>query len=237
MSSIRQQAHIVEVKGDFGCFTRPEMKVERFSYPCPTPSAARGMLEAIYFKPEFYWQVDKVELLSLPSYIALRRNEVKSVTSTSLAKQWMKGTASPRPILADDPEQRQQRQTMALRSPRYRLHARIIPRPGQENKQKAFDDQFIRRATQGKCYMQPYLGCREFVAYFEYIALLEGRCQPVDYRQELGWMLYDVFDLSQVNTNQAKPFISLFEATIRDGILEVPPYESDTVRKPERRAG
>lgn len=237
------QRHVLQVWGDFACFTRPEMKVERYSYPCPTPSAARGIFEAIYFKPQFYWQVDRIELLTYPSYIPLRRNEVKDKVNVAAVKRWMTGDEMPQPIYADADESitgdlkkgRTQRQTMALRKPSYRITAHIVPRPGYEKEQAAYDAQFVRRASQGKCFHQPALGCREFVAFFRYLPSLENEPQPVDYTQDLGWMLYDVFDLRNANGNDAPPFISVFRAQIVRGVLEVPPFESDLVRKPERR--
>ena len=175
---MKPKSQILEVWGDFACFTRPELKVERFSYPCPTPSATRGIFEAIFFKPEFYWQIEKIELLREPTYIALRRNEVGSVISVSNIKKWMKGNTYPKPIFADDPSQRQQRQTMAIRNPHYRLHAKIISRLENQDKQIAFEDQFFRRASQGKTFHQPYFGCREFVAFFRFIESLERQPEP-----------------------------------------------------------
>ena len=229
--------HVLELRGDFACFSRAEMKVERYSYPCPTPSAARGALEAVYFKPQFFWQVSRIELLAPPSYIALRRNEVKDKVSDRAVKQWMTGKAPVDPLWADgvgaDQKGRTQRQTMALRNPRFRITARIVARPGHEQQQKAFDAQFARRASQGKCFQQPYLGCREFVAFFRYLESLDGEPRSVAYSQDLGWMLYDVFDLRQTNDRHAAAFVSLFRAQIDGGVLEVPPFESDEVRKPE----
>ena len=238
---IREKTHIIEVWGDFACFSRPELKVERWSYPCPTPSAARGVFDAIYCKgwdsstgdSQFYWQVDRIELLREPAYIALRRNEVGCVASASSIKTWMKRPHKTVPLMADDASQRQQRQTMAIRNPRYRLQARIVPRPGFENQQTAFDQQFERRVKQGKCFQQPYLGCREFVAFFRNAESLENGPQPVDYAQDLGLMLYDIFDLRKANDCHAKSFISLFKARIEHGVLNVPPYESSEVLKPE----
>jgi len=235
------KSHTLEVWGDLACFTRPEMKVERYSYPCPTPSAARGIFEAIYFKPQFYWQVERIELLSWPSYLALRRNEVKDKVPVPAVKRWMSGKAEPEPLWADgdkfllgtDQRGRTQRQTMALRKPKFRLTARIVPRPGYESQQKAYDAQFVRRAAQGKCFQQPYLGCREFVAFFRYVEQPEQDSKPVDYSQDLGWMLYDVFDLRQTNGSDAKPFITVFQARIEHGVLEVPPFDSPEVRKPQ----
>ncbi len=240
----------LDVWGEFACFTNPVMKVERFSYPVITPSAARGIYDAIYCKPkEFRWQVTRIEVLKLPSYIALRRNEVKDkAPSDRTIAGWM-GGKEPEPIWADgdrdllgtDMKGRTQRQTMALKCVKYRLHAEIRPWPGFEGQLEAFENQFRRRAEHGKCAYQPYFGCREFPAYFELV--------PVDappptelvttYSGDLGWMLYDVFDLSkpgpsveqQYEDGSAEPSISLFDAKVTNGVLAVPPYESEAVHK------
>lgn len=256
--STNRHEHVLEVWGDFACFSRPEMKVERYSYPCPTPSAARGVFEAIYFKPAIRWQVTRIELLHQPSYIALRRNEVKEKASVNAIKKWMKGTAEPEPIWADgdkallgsDQKGRTQRQTMALREPRFRLTARLETHRGADRPLQAYDDQFVRRARQGKCFQQPYLGCREFVCFFRYVESLEGEPEPVPYSQDLGFMLYDVFDLATQNAGRAEQehankkkrrvnqaAISVFQANIKNGVLEVPPYDSEAVLKATRRAG
>ena len=116
---MNSHTQVLEVWGDFACYSRPELKVERFSYPLPPPSAVRGVFEAIYAKPEeFRWQVERVEVLATPSYIALRRNEVKEKASVAAVEQWAKGQKAPEPIWADgegDEKGRTQRQTMALR--------------------------------------------------------------------------------------------------------------------------
>ncbi len=234
--------HVLEVWGDFACFARPEMKVERYSYPCPTPGAARGIFEAIYFKPQFYWQIMRIELLAPPSLIALRRNEVKDRASSVAIQKWMTGKAQPEPLWADAVESekgRTQRQTIALRRPRFRLTAAIVPRAGHESHRRAFDEQFGRRASQGKCFQQPALGYREFVAFFRYVESPQGEPSPCSYNQDLGLMLYDVFDLRAANDRFAPPFITLFRARIENGVLDVPPFESEEVLKPgpqERRA-
>lgn len=238
----RGEPHTLEIWGDFACFSRPEFKTERFSYPCPTPSAARGIFDAIYCKgynretkvSEFYWQVNTIELLSIPSYIALRRNEVsQKVKSERTISQWMKNPEKAEPLFAD--ECRQQRQTMALRYPRFRINAHIVPRPKFENQIKSFDSQFVRRAVHGKVFMQPCMGMREFPAFFNYIPQkeLKNEPDPVSHDQDLGFMLYDVFDLRKVNPPTAKPFVSVFKAEIKNGTLVVPPFESPEVLKPE----
>jgi CRISPR-associated protein Cas5d len=246
--------HCLEVWGDLACFTRPEMKVERFSYPVITPSAARGIFDAVYWdgirdhdrvRPYFYWQVRLIELLALPRYIALRRNEVKDkAPAVRTIGQWMSGAKDPEPIWADggkdelgtDQKGRTQRQTMALKDVRYRLYADIVPHPDFRYQIGKFHNCFERRAKRGQCFQQPYFGCREFPAYFEWRDLNETTQRtPLD--MTLGWMLYDVFDLARpVVPLEDKPFISVFEARIVQGLLEVPEFSDDArVRKPARR--
>jgi CRISPR-associated protein Cas5d len=231
-------AQILEVWGDFACFSRPELKVERFSYPVITPSAARGIFDAIYAKPvEFRWAVTRIEMLSRPSYIALRRNEVKEKVNVNAVFSWMDGRAEPEPIWADgdrdllgtDERGRTQRQTMALKDVCYRLRAEIRPWPGFESRQTALEAQFRRRAQAGKCFQQPYFGCREFPAYFR-LAGPEDR-PPVAFSQDVGLMLYDVFDLSRPGGAHDRPAVSLFRAEIKAGVLAVPDYASPEVFK------
>jgi CRISPR-associated protein Cas5d len=174
---MKPKDQVLEVWGDLACFTRPEFKVERFSYPVITPSAARGIFDAIFCKPnkdpnhaEFRWQVNKVEILTQPKYIALRRNEVKDKTpSEQTISNWIDSKRTPEPLWADaipndartDQKGRTQRQTMALKDVHYRLHAVIKPWKNFKNHLSAFEAQFRRRASQGKCFYQPYFGCRE----------------------------------------------------------------------------
>jgi CRISPR-associated protein Cas5d len=234
----------LDVWGEFACFTRPELKVERFSYPVPTPSAVRGIYDAIYCKPkEFRWQVTSIEILSSPAYIALRRNEVKDKVDVNAVDRWIHGDGEPAPIWADgapkelrtDMKGRTQRQTTALRNVRYRLHAEIRPWPGFEGKLQGIEEQFRRRARSGKCIYQPCFGCREFPAYFELVEVGAPPSQPVDWTQDVGLMLYDVFDLSRPGsplvTPRDAPSISLFRARVEHGIMAVPPYE-DALRAP-----
>ena len=250
--------HTIEVWGDFACFTRPEMKVERFSYPIITPSSARGIFDAIYWdglrekqgketviRPYFYWQITRIEVLEQPRYIALRRNEVKDkAPGQRTIKAWMEGRETPEPLWADggkeelgtDQKGRTQRQTMALKNVRYRLTAHIVPKSSFTGDFGKFNNQFERRAKQGKCFQQPFFGCREFPAFFEYVEdSTKKSIAPVPFDQHLGFMLYDVFDLHQdrVKDNEA-PFITLFDAHVIKGVLEVPPFKSDAVKKPAR---
>ena len=169
--------HTLEVWGDLACFTRPEMKVERFSYPIITPSAARGIFDAIYWegireqrgrasfmRPYFHWQVTRIEVLEMPRYIALRRNEVKDrVPAERTVKAWMAGRQVPEPIWADaskndlgtDQKGRTQRQTMALKNVHYRISARIEPKAGfASHALPKLEAMFKRRAVQGKSMMR-----------------------------------------------------------------------------------
>lgn len=231
--------HGLHVWGDFACFTRPEMKVERFSYPLITPSAARGILDAIYVKPaKFIWQVVRVEVLRPPSYLALRRNEVKNKgLVNSISRAMNDGARSLDPILADEDREatgRTQRQTMALRDVEYVIWAKIKPWPECDTARAALDDQFRRRAKSGKCFCQPSFGCREFPAYFEYVDRRDDFPASVALDLDVGWMIYDVFDLSKRGNATSRAAVSLFWASVKQGIMEVPPYGSAEVKKVTR---
>lgn len=249
---MHNNTHALEVWGDLACFTRPEMKVERFSYPVITPSAARGIFDAIYWdgkrervgkqeviRPYFYWQVTRIEVLKMPRFIALRRNEVKGIVPgmTKLNK-WMSGQEPPEPLMADSDDEssgRTQRQTMALKDVRYRLTACITPRATHRNELAKLNACFTRRARQGKCFQQPYFGCREFPAFFEYLEPNAVAAPRVALDQHLGWMIYDVFDLANEAPGlDGTPFISVFDATMKAGVIDVPDYGSSAVRKPAK---
>jgi len=236
---MRPSTQVLEVWGDLACFTRPELKVERFSYPVITPSAARGIFDAVFWKrPKFRWQVTQVEVLNFPSYIALRRNEVKQGVkerwpSVDAIEQWRQGTADPQPLWADgeDDTGRTQRQTMALRGVRYRLHAKVRPWPEFAADLPALEAQFRRRAASGKCVYQPYLGCREFPAYFRLVEEPDPTPPPARVDMDLGLMLYDVFDLSRPGGADDRPAISLFRASVKSGVMAIPEYEEECVLK------
>lgn len=217
---------IVDVWGDFACFSRAEAKVERMTYPVPTPSAMRGVLSAIYSKPnEFYWQVTRIEVLHKLSYASFKLNEVKEklpekpkeAIQVDLAGGGGKG--------------RTQRQTVALKNVRYRVHAKICKRPGFAGTEQQLYAQALRRIRAGQCFYQPSLGLRPFAAYFE-----EGvqPVEPIALDLDLGWMLYDTFDLHRWQvTAKAEPFVTLFHAQLKNGILEVPDFDSPQVLRPE----
>ena len=210
----------MEVWGDFACFSRPESKVERLTYPVMTPSAARGILSAVYSKPpEFYWQVKKIEVLHPIRYMSFKRNEV---INSKLGKK-------PKPMLVED--DRTQRQTVVLKDVRYRITAEIKPQKDYKGTVSQLYEQAQRRIKGGKCFFQPSLGMREFVCYFGE----PTDAQPIPDTLDLGIMLYDVFDLHKYEvTPKAEPFVTVFEAKLENGVLDVPYFDSELVLKPER---
>lgn len=203
----------IEVWGDFACFSPPYGKVERLTYPVPTPSAARGILSAIYMKPkEFFWEVRRIEVLNPIRYISFKRNEVKVKVSNA-------------PISAED--ERTPRQTVALQDVRYRITAKIVPQKEFTGTVTQLYEQAMRRIRAGKCYHQPCLGLREMVAYFEES---DGTRQPIDATMDFGWMVYDVFDLHDYSVSKkAKTQLSLYHAVMEHGVIEVPPYDSPEI--------
>ena len=230
------ETHALEVWGDFACFTRPELKVERFSYPVITPSAARGIFDAIYCKPaEFRWQITRVEILKPVQYIALRRNEMKGKIAEGTVLRWAKGTEAVEPIWADNDDEkrgRTQRQTMALKDVRYRLHAHMVLWQPSILAGKV-NAEFRRRANAGKCFAQPSFGLREFPAFFELAGETPPTAPAIPWDADLGWMLYDVFDLSQQGLSHDAPSVSIFRARVACGSMEVPLFSSPEVRKVE----
>lgn len=207
---------LLEVWGDFACFSRPDTKVERLTYAVPTPSAVRGILSSIYSKPrEFYWQINRIEVLNNIRYISFKRNEVKSKVRD-------------KPIFAD--EDRTQRQTVALRDVHYRFAASICPRPDFTGKETQLYAQALRRIREGKTFVQPALGLKEFVAYFQ-----EGKPdepKPIPLSMDLGLMVYDIFDLHDYELRKkAQPRLSLYHCVMEQGVILVPPYDSDKVLK------
>jgi CRISPR-associated protein Cas5d len=205
--------------GEWACFTRPEMKVERVSYDAMTPSAARGVVEAIYWKPEIRWHIDRITVLKPIQFTSVRRNEVKDKIGAGAAKA-MKDDTGNLAYCVDDNESgnRQQRATLMLRDVGYIIEAHIEILRGPDNIAKHLD-QFNRRARKGSCFTRPYLGCREFAADFE---LLEDENavpnihESLSGERDLGWMLHDI-DFSNIKDKQAK----FFHAVMRDGVIDV----------------
>lgn len=205
----------LEVWGEFACFTRPEMKVERVSYDVMTPSAARAIFEAILWKPALLWHVTKIEVLEPIKWISVRRNEVGKTVSSPTAKQMAGVLGEPMGIFIED--ERQQRAGLFLRDVRYRIHGYfefIPPKKRKDNHAVSpefwADEQeqaevsrmdetaakyaamFARRAKKGQCFHRPYLGCREFACNFRLVDPVAEPATPIDETRDLGFMLYDL---------------------------------------------
>jgi len=203
--------------GEWACFTRPEMKVERVSYDVMTPSAARGVVEAIYWKPEIRWHIDRITVLKPIRFTSVRRNEVKDKIGAGAAKAMKDGVGN-LAFYVDEDDNRQQRATLMLRDVGYVIEAHVEILSGPDNIAKHLD-QFSRRARKGSCFTRPYFGCREFAVNFE---LLEAE-SPVPVadaslagERDLGWMLYDI-DFTDPKDKHAK----FFHAVMRDGVIDV----------------
>ncbi len=202
----------LKVWGDYACFTRPEMKVERVSYDVPTPSAARGILEAIYWKPEIRWIVDKIYVLKPIKFTNIRRNEISSKISVSNVKTAMKGGNQELSVFIED--DRQQRAAMVLKDVEYVIEAHFDIVGGEENDGKHLN-QFNRRARKGQCYHQPVLGCREFPASF---ALIEDEMpKAIDETRDLSWMLYDL----EFDKDKDSPPPKFYYVKMENGVIDV----------------
>jgi len=235
----------LRVWGDYAAFNRPEMKVERVSYDIITPSAARGILEAIYWKPQIRWVVDRLHLLAPIRFTHIRRNEISATIPTkgkTGVASAMKGGGEGLGISVTDV--RQQRAAMILKDVCYGIEAHLdVTDPHErdgtipENPEAKHLDSFNRRAGRGQYFHHPYLGCREFPANFELVESLPP-CPP-DLRGErdFGWMLLDldfipdkkgtVVESSEGRRLRAEP--RFFRAVAVDGVVEVPTLEAEGV--------
>ncbi|WP_094606373.1 CRISPR pre-crRNA endoribonuclease Cas5d [Sporomusa silvacetica DSM 10669] len=201
----------LRVWGDYACFTRPEMKAERVSYDVMTPSAARGILEAVHWKPAILWKIDYIHVMKPIRFDSIRRNEVASKISERNIKTAMKGgDIDLHQYAAED---RQQRAAMVLRDVEYIIEAHfdMTEKAGASDNAGKHCDIFTRRARTGQCYMRPYFGCREFPVHFE---SLEGEVpkSPLKGEHDLGWMLWDI-DFA----NNMQPIF--FRPTMINGIV------------------
>jgi CRISPR-associated protein Cas5d len=213
----------LHVWGDYALFTRPEMKVERVSYDFLTPSAARAIVSAIYWKPQIRWVIDEIHILKPIRFTSLRRNEVGSKIPAGAAASAMKKGVGNLGIFIE--EDRQQRAAMILRDVAYVIAAHFDLVPGETNDAKHLD-QFNRRAREGKCFMRPYLGCREFACDFSLLedpAAIPHPDPSLAGEKDYGWMLHDI---DYAHDNQPR----FFHATMHNGIVKVPPFDSDEVR-------
>jgi CRISPR-associated protein Cas5d len=194
----------LKVWGRNACFTRPEMKVERVSYDVMTPSAARGVLEAILWKPAIRWKVTQIDVLKPIKWESVRRNEVGAVMSSRTSGLFIE-------------EQRQQRAGLLLRDVAYTIHAyfEMTDKAGEEDTVIKFQEMFLRRAEKGQCFHCPYLGCREFSADFKPFLNGETLPEPIPVSQDLGWMLYDM------NYKGTEPTARFFRASLDNGRMKI----------------
>lgn len=201
----------LRVWGEYACFTRPEMKTERVSYDVLTPSAARAILEAIHWKPAISWHVDKIHVMKSIRFDSIRRNEVEGKIPARNVKTAMNGNEIDLHQYAA--EERQQRASMVLRDVEYIIeaHFTLTEKAGESDNEGKHIDIFRRRARDGQCHMRPYFGCREFPVQFE---LLDGDIpkSPLAGEQDLGWMLWDIDFMSNMNP-------IFFRPIMKDGVI------------------
>lgn len=236
------ERHVVSVKvwSDYACFTRPELKVERMSYPIMTPSAARGVLDAILFKkktdaktdklvPAFHWHIRRITALrpwsvnghapDRPEFISIRRNEVQGKIAPRTVTGWIKEPGTFEPYLVDSAgrdsaggQNRTQRNTLALRNVAYRIDASVhMDEFDASDPPVKYREMFLRRIEKGQCFHRPYLGCREFPCDF---APIDNTEQPMEWSEELGLVLYDI-RYGADGGNQP----GFFKAAVNRGIL------------------
>lgn len=207
----------LEVWGDYACFTRPEMKVERVSYDVMTPSAARGILEAIFWHPGMRYVINRIHVLSPISFTNIRRNEVKSKISASAVYDKMTGGKAE--LYLNTSDDIQQRAAMVLQNVRYVIeaHFELVPdKMGAGDNVGKFSEMLKRRIEKGQCYHRPYFGCREFPVQFQ---MWEEKDIPTAYPNEtrdLGFML---FDMDYRDPQDIRPMF--FRARLEDGVLDL----------------
>lgn len=196
----------VKVKGEFACFTRPDLKVERMTYPCMTPSAARGILDSILWKPEFKWWVHRILVLKPINFFSVKRNELNSKQAKT-------------PLIIE--ERRAQRHSIVLKNVEYIIEASIYQNEfDQKNPPKKYAEMFKRRIKKGQCWRRPFLGTREFSAEF---LVPEGNEQPIQETIPIGSMLFDIY-----YDEKGKPRpLFFYDVAVVDGILECPVAENE----------
>jgi CRISPR-associated protein Cas5d len=214
---MKSPTYIIKATGPIAIFTRPEFKSERFSYPCITPSAARGLIEAILWKPSIAWHIEKVHILKPIKWTSFRRNEVGSKASAPSKSIIEKGGAAP--VLHADRD-RVMRNTVALQDVEYAIeaHFTMTSRAGTEENTTKFHEMFTRRMAKGQSFQQPYFGCRECIADLE---LLEELPTPLTLDKDLGIMLWDIDYQASGKKERNVPIF--FHAHIKSGTIDVPP--------------
>lgn len=225
---------ILEVSGDYALFSRPEMKVERVSYDVITPSAARGILEAIYWKPQIRWIIHRITVLNPIRFTNIRRNEISKKASNPRASLIGEGGSDALGVYVD--QERQQRASLLLRDVRYLIHAGVhildtrLERDGakvpENNAVGKHLEMFKRRARRGQAFHQPYFGCREFPVAFtlhEDESTLPAPHKSLKGEKDLGYMLHDIeFDQNPKTKAVRSTTPHFFRAQMKDGVIEVP---------------
>ncbi len=219
----------LEVWGDYACFTRPEMKAERVSYDVMTPSAARGILEAIHWKPAIRWVVDRIHVINEIQFDSVRRNEVENKIPSRTVTEAIHGREVDLHQYAS--QERQQRASLLLRNVRYVIeaHFELTGRAGSDDTEEKHYSMAARRMREGQCYHRPYFGCREFPVDFR---LLENEPIPPSVHKgerDLGWMLWDL----DYENGMAPKF---FRATMCDGVIDVPDLRGGGERRDTHRS-
>jgi CRISPR-associated protein Cas5d len=216
----------LEVWGDYACFTRPELKVERVSYDVITPSAARAIFEAIFWKPAIRWEVTKIEVLNPIKWTNIRRNEVGAVASSKKSAIYIE-------------EERQQKNSLVLKDVHYRIWAKLVFIPKHKRLESNQHDEtvhndenpgkyyamFERRAGKGQCFNQPYLGTREFSASFRLVDENMPTPEAINENRDLGIMLYDM----DFEKNLHTPDSLFYHAKMNKGVIIVPPKDSEEI--------
>ena len=214
----------VEVWGDYALFSRPEMKVERVSYDVITPSAARGLLESIYWHPGLSWKIDRIYVCNPIRFTNIRRNEVKDVVSGSSVKSVMKSGKGE--IYIATSESIQQRAAMVLKDVRYVIEAHfdMTDNAAASDNPGKFQDIMKRRLERGQFYSMPYMGTREFPAHFKPCGTIPECPDELKGTRDLGWML---LDMDYTDRSDIQP--RFFRATMIDGVIDVPEFDSAEV--------
>lgn len=202
----------LEVWGPYALFSRPELKVERYSYDLPTPSAARGIVEAVYFHPGLKWHIDRIYVLNPIRFVSVRRNEIASKISGRNVRQAAQGGGQP--LYLASPQEIVQRASLLLQDVHYVIEAHfdMTDKAAPSDNPGKFQDIVKRRMERGQCYHTPYFGCREFPAYFQ--QWTGGSIPTIDESRDLGLMLYD-FDYS--DPQNITP--TYFHAQLEHGVL------------------
>lgn len=213
---MKSPTYIIRAKGPLAIFTRPEFKSERFSYPCITPSAARGLVEAVLWKPAIAWHISKIHILSPIKWTSFRRNEVSSKASAPSKSIITNG--GPAPYLHADRD-RAMRNTVALSNVEYaiELHFTMTSKAGIGDNLNKFHEMFVRRMSKGQHFQQPYFGCRECIADLE---LIEETPTAIPDSKDLGIMLWDIDYKGSEKDDRSIPIF--FHAQLENGTITVP---------------